>query len=225
MSLVTVGSLIGSPGATSIAIELTAGLRTPAVLVEADPDGGRLAARFDLVIRPGLAEFAAAARSGVPDDVFRFSQRCGPRGIDVVVAHPGADAVTAALAAFGDGLVPALRARSDVTVVVDIGRYRSGVPTEAIAAAADVRFVVTGTSLESLAVLAQRRELVMSPASSVVIAVGDGGYGVDDVRRIVDVPVVAAPAVAEHVTRRRSRAQLLRAIDELTAHVRRSEVV
>ena len=62
-----VGSISGSPGATSLAIDLarTCAGATPALLVEVDPDGGRLAARLDLPLRPGLTELAGAARSCV----------------------------------------------------------------------------------------------------------------------------------------------------------------
>ena len=66
MTLVVVGSVAGSPGATRLAIGLAAawpdaGRRR--VVVEADPDGGRLGAELGVGVEPGLMALALAART------------------------------------------------------------------------------------------------------------------------------------------------------------------
>ena len=75
MTLVVVGSVAGSPGATSLAIGLAATWPDPGrrrVVVEADPDGGRLGAELGVGVEPGLMALALAARTTtalMPDDL------------------------------------------------------------------------------------------------------------------------------------------------------------
>ncbi len=84
MSLIAVASAKGSPGATTLTLAL--GLARPpargCLIVEADPDGGSLAARLGLSYEPGLVELAAAARREMPDaaTVDRFTQGLGGVG-------------------------------------------------------------------------------------------------------------------------------------------------
>src|SRR5262249_61331290 len=63
--LIAVASVKGAPGVTTLALGLAAlWPELGAVLVECDPDGGDLAARFGHHPDPGLASLAAAARTG-----------------------------------------------------------------------------------------------------------------------------------------------------------------
>jgi len=67
MTVVAVGSVSGSPGATRFVLGLAAAWPDPArarVVVEADPDGGRLGAELGVGVEPGLMALALAARSG-----------------------------------------------------------------------------------------------------------------------------------------------------------------
>ena len=66
MTLVAVGSVAGSPGATRFALGLAAAWPDPSrqrVVVEADPDGGRLGAELGVGAEPGLMALALAARA------------------------------------------------------------------------------------------------------------------------------------------------------------------
>src|SRR5436305_6058470 len=88
--LVVVGSVKDAPGVTTLAVGLVAGWPQPgAVLVEADPDGGDLAARFGHHPDPGLMSFAAAARSGAGGPSLRGHVQRLRLDIDVVLAPPG----------------------------------------------------------------------------------------------------------------------------------------
>ena len=66
MTIVAVGSVTGAPGATRFLLGLAAvwpeadRLR---VVVEADPDGGRLGAELGVGVEPGLMALALAARN------------------------------------------------------------------------------------------------------------------------------------------------------------------
>ena len=64
--LIAVGSVKGSPGATTFGLALAAQWPDsgPRILAELDPSGGDLAARFALSLSPGLVSLAAAVRAG-----------------------------------------------------------------------------------------------------------------------------------------------------------------
>ena len=61
MTVIAVGSVHGSPGATTLALDLARlCARSPGrevLLIEADPDGGCLAARLDLAVKPGPVSY------------------------------------------------------------------------------------------------------------------------------------------------------------------------
>lgn len=125
MTVVGVCSLHGSPGATTTALAVASRLQADhggAVLVEADPTGGVLAARLDLGLSPNLVDAAAAARHALaPHDLERFLQPVNG-GPEVLVAHPSATQTSAALRAGGAALAAVVAARTD-HVVVDLGRW------------------------------------------------------------------------------------------------------
>src|SRR4051794_21329178 len=162
MTVIAIGSVHGSPGVTSLAIDLArvAAARegSRSVLVEADPDGGRLAARLDLAVRPGLTELAGAARVGIAaDDLWRFAQ--GHGDVAVVVAHPAAEQVQAALRAAATHIGAALQ-RLGATVIVDVGRLRPGSPSLGLAGIADHLIVVSDNDVEAIVSLTHRAKLL-----------------------------------------------------------------
>ncbi|CCH17765.1 conserved exported hypothetical protein [Micromonospora lupini str. Lupac 08] len=147
--LIGVTSAKGSPGATTLALGLA--LRWPepgAVMVEADPAGGDLMARFGRTYHddgrePGLASMAADARSGagVRMDPSRWVQPLPP-GVDVVLAEPGAAAASLrALAVRGPHMLRVLAAGRPA-VVLDVGRWEPTSPVNALLSAVDVLLVV-----------------------------------------------------------------------------------
>ena len=125
MTVTGVFSLHGSPGATTTALALAARLHAHhggALLVEADPTGGVLAARHDLSLTPNLLDVAAAARRTLTaEHLDRFVQQV-PAGPGVVIAHPSSAQTCAALRAGGVALASLVAARSE-HVVLDLGRW------------------------------------------------------------------------------------------------------
>ena len=70
MTLLVVASVAGSPGATRLALGLAASWPDPdrrRVVVEADPDGGRLGAELGTGVEPGLMALALAVADLRPD--------------------------------------------------------------------------------------------------------------------------------------------------------------
>ena len=86
MSIIAVGSVKASPGVTSLSVglglswESTTGRR--AVLIEADGDGGVLAARFGLVTTPSLVELSGIARHGLT--IERLQTNCQLLGLKLM---------------------------------------------------------------------------------------------------------------------------------------------
>ena len=89
MTSVAIASVADAPGATTLAVGLVSTwpiTSEPAVLVEADPDGGRLGSRLGVGVEPGLMSLALASRTSplqVVDVVAsrrrRSARRCSSR--------------------------------------------------------------------------------------------------------------------------------------------------
>jgi hypothetical protein len=192
MTVITIGSVAGSPGATSLALALAAAWPSRCLVIDADPDGGRLAARCDVPVRPGLTELAGAARTGLNDaaDVWRFAQRA-PSGIDVVVAHPAAEQVASALRAASVPIADALARLDDTDVLVDVGRVRPGTLAAALLSAADRRIVVTGTRLDDTVALTHRLDLLDGFGGADIVVGGGGEYSASELAHVLGRPVLS----------------------------------
>src|SRR6266545_7243381 len=146
--LVVVGSVKDAPGVTTVAVGMVAGWPRPdhVVLLEADPDGGDLAARFGHHPDPGLMSFAAAARSGSDAGALRGHVQRLRLDVDVVLGPPGDYAIAAVQTIAYSGVQVLRHVAGDATVVVDVGRLAQGGPGLALAAmAADVVLVAHPT--------------------------------------------------------------------------------
>ena len=211
MTLIAVGTVNGSCGATTLAYDLVARAGNGALLIEADPDGGCLAACLDVALKPGLMELAGAARTGIDADaVWRFAQTTRD-GVAVVVAHPSAEQTNAALRA-ALGHVLAAVAGVDTIVVVDIGRIRPGSASLAAAASADHTIVVSNNSLEATVALAHRSQLLSACASPMVVLNTAQPYGVADVADATHQRVWGVIAAARTQRQQRSRDAALDAL-------------
>ena len=227
MAVVAFSSLHGSPGATTLAVavahhwEAVAG-RQP-VLVEADLDGGVLAARHQLGLIPGLTELAGSARLGIdPSDIVGRAQRF-PSGVAVVPAHPSSERTQAALRAAAGHLAAAFAGIEDADVLIDVGRVRPGSPVLPLLEAADRIVLVVRPVAELLVVAMNRLELLDRCAPIEVVSVGSRPYGPTDVAAalgVADVLTVPSepdavqvdPAAAQ--TRKRGWAASVRAVAE-----------
>jgi hypothetical protein len=154
--LLAVGSMKGSPGVTTAAVALAAGW--PAgdvpVLVECDPAGGDLVARFRPEPYPGLVSLAAAARrTSEPGLLWQHRQRL-PGGLPVVVGAIGGDqakAALGALAASGGTEVFGQAAQTGRGVVADCGRVESGSAALPMVRAADALLLLARPRADELA--------------------------------------------------------------------------
>jgi hypothetical protein len=182
--LIGVGSAKGSPGATTLALALASVWPRPVLLVEADPDGGDLGARFAIPDRPGLLSLAAERRrEGQGMSVAEHAQSAGP--IQVVVAPADARQASAAVTQLG----AALHDVSDVDLLVDVGRLRPGSPSSALVAVVDILLVVSGGDLASAAHTAA---VTLQPGNDTtgVALVGESDFDTAPLREACGVPVL-----------------------------------
>ncbi len=188
MSIIAVGSLHGAPGATTLALDLARLAGADSLLIEADPDGGLLAARLFLALKPGLTDLAGAARTGIdPNNIWKYAQPT-KNGCAAIVAHPAAEQVYGALRASADHIGEALQALTN-TVVLDVGRLRPGSPALALAAYADHTVVVAEPTLESVVALTNRANVLRNLNQVHVVLTGNQPYTPHDVTIASRLPV------------------------------------
>ena len=186
--LVAVVSAKGSPGVTTLGLGLAARWPHPeAVLVEADPAGGDLSARFGLPHEPGLAAMALAARHrDTQQDPVEWLQQL-PCGVGVVLAPPGA-AARASVSALASRGVPLLKQLAgERAVVVDAGRWEPESPAGPLLAAADVVLLLARPSLEEIGQAQARARALRQLAGDVrlVLAAGRGRWPAGEVAAAV----------------------------------------
>ncbi|ROO52807.1 hypothetical protein EDC02_7751 [Micromonospora sp. Llam0] len=147
--LVVVASVSGAPGASTAALGLAAlWPGRPGLLVEADPTGGVVAARFGLAQEPGLASLAAAARhGGHAGGAAPYVQQI-PLGLHVLVG-PGAAETAAGAVSVLSGQ-PDVVARLAPVVVADAGRLYAASPASGLLRCADAVVLVASGSTEYL---------------------------------------------------------------------------
>lgn len=198
--VIAVCSVKGSPGVTTLSVALAARWPTPyrPVVVECDPSGGSLAARFGLTAAPGLVSLTAAARQNRDLMLLWAHTQMLPGGLPVVVAPPGADYARAALTTLLDTrrtsmsvLRGATTQRSGTVVIADCGRLDAVSPAMSIARDADRVLLLARSRADELSHLAAGLSMVdlwsMRPG---LVLVGPG-YPADEVSRELGIPVLA----------------------------------
>ncbi len=193
MTLVAAVSLKGAPGVTTLAIALGAVWPGPVapVVVELDPSGADLPARFALEPAPGLTTYAVAARQrgqavGFDDHLQRL-----PGGLSVCCGLPW-PAAARALASEVAAWIPAWRRGAD-PVVVDGGRLEADSPAQtSLLGAADTVVVVSSAERGHLALVAEALAQGGLPEDRLVVVVRDG-RGARSETRALRCPVRGLP--------------------------------
>ncbi|MEC3974316.1 chromosome partitioning protein [Amycolatopsis sp. H20-H5] len=194
--LIALCSLKGSPGTTTSALALAARWPAPQipVVVECDPAGGDLAARFRLPSTPGLVSLAAAARKISDASVLWQHVQRLPAGLAVVPGPIGAEQARAALGIVASGRASVLRAAGDqpgVVLLADCGRVEPGSPVLPIIRAADAMVLLAHARDDDLSHVAGKLRTVATwnPRPAFVL-VGDG-YTTAEVERELHIAVMA----------------------------------
>lgn len=175
MALVVVASSKGAPGVTTTALGLATVWpdQERVVLVEADPSGGSLAARWRLGYEPGLLSLAGAGRRGVDGALLRrHAQSLGT--LSVLCGPASGDQARAAVAAIAPHLVAVA---NDVDLIVDVGRIGTWSPAAELVRAAAATLVVTRAELDGVQHVPALVQLVADLGGSAqLVTIGDEPY-------------------------------------------------
>lgn len=203
MTILTIGSLTGAPGVTTTALALVRQHPVAAMLIEADPDGGRLASRLEIAHRPGLVDLLVQAQHRSPSDLFDgIDSADSQSSARFVPAHPSGTVVAAALRSGVHELVTVLL-DTPIDAVCDVGRYRADTPAAPLITAATRRIVITGGDLGDIVVLSHELERLRSYGPLTVVVTGSGTYDAPEIARAMDVGVISVPPPGSPIPGRR----------------------
>jgi hypothetical protein len=197
VTLITLGSVAGSPGVTRLAIGLAASWPAPdrrRVLLEADPDGGRLGADLGIGVEPGLMAVALASRTAglTADEVL---ERGAATVADwfVVPAPPSSEQAHSVLVHAASTLAQVLASDPDGPVwIVDAGRLSVRSPALPFAKEANHALLVTGGSFAALQLIPHRVDALRSAGCDVsVVVVEPTSWPVDEIADFVGADVAA----------------------------------
>ena len=201
--MVAVTSAGASPGASALAVALgMARCRTgagAAVLVEADPAGGRLGPRFGLANEPSLAGYVSDARRG--GDLELLLRSTQPIGSLPVLVCPPDPELARQVIERGAGALALLLREAAVDSIVDLGRIDGSSPALPVAAQAHEVLLVTRPRFDEVqALLYRRRTLVDAGCTVALVTVGDAPFHPEEVADVAGLPLAATlpddPAVA-----------------------------
>ncbi len=234
--LVVIGSAAGAPGVTTVVLALAAcwpvSGRCPRPLVmELDPSGGDVAARFGLSDSPGLVDLAAATRRSASPQVLADCVQLLPGGVHVVVGPSGGRQAGAAVRMFSGVGAGLLRAGmgSEGSVLLDVGRLQEELSP--LVEAADRLLLVSRGEVEALAhAVAKVEDLRAAGRSVELVLVGPSPYPLSEIgevmglRQVHRVPWDPRTALAlagrgGMSSRRWHRAELVRAAGTLAKHL------
>jgi MinD-like ATPase involved in chromosome partitioning or flagellar assembly len=177
-----------SPGATtlSLALTLTAPAAERALLVEADPAGGDIAARAGRTLEPGLLSLAAAGRRGITDSLLdAHTQPLGHAAV-ALLGPPSPDQSAAALTGLSPSLIRLLSHRRGLSVV-DAGRWDPRSAASDLVRAADAIVVTFRPTLEGVEHARARIGSLRSAGTPLMaVAIGERPYPCREVARALD---------------------------------------
>lgn len=181
MSIIAVGSAKASPGVTSLSVGLglswEANTGRRAVLVEADSDGGVLAARFGLALTPSLVELSGAARHELTISRLQDNSQLLAGQLPVLVAPSCGETAALVLGPMAGRLAEGLGRFDEVDAVVDVGRVRSDSPSAELIKHCDLLVLVARPRFDHLVPLVhQARRLVAHEVPAALVCVGDRPY-------------------------------------------------
>ncbi|MFM7756951.1 MAG: hypothetical protein ACKOA6_12195 [Actinomycetota bacterium] len=154
MSTVALATTGGFIDTSSALLHIAGKWPRPVTVIEADPDGGRLACRHGL--RPGLSDLVSTLRLGRP---IRVADRVS--AVPVVSAPPDPDETIRAI----DSMTPmvgSLGAILGTDVLFSVGVLRPRSPSDGITRSSDARLLIMRCTLDDVAAVLYRHRLLES---------------------------------------------------------------
>lgn len=229
--------------ATTTAVALTSAWPSTddAILVEADPGGGDLAAWFDLPVAPSLSTVVTRVHDGAWPVIERHT-RLADNGLRVIPAPARSGEAAQAVSEATRAVIASLAGLSSPTTIADTGRLQPAPATHPFVGAAAVTVVVHRQAPQSGRAAAVRLRrladqldaLATSPTAPVVAIVGASPFEPGEIDRFLTEAVGPTPIVGlpfDDLTagvfagrtgvsaRRLARLPLLRAARDLAAVV------
>lgn len=202
MAVIALGSVAGSPGVTRLTIGLAGAWpdQRRRIVVEADPDGGRLGAQLGVGVEPGLTALALAARAerlSADDVLVGGAAAVGPWFL--VPAPASGEQATSALLHASSALAATMTASVGDVWLVDTGRLSTRSPALPLARAADQVVLVSGGSFAELQLVAHRVEaLVQSGCPVGVVVVEPTAWPAAEVAGFVGTELLAILPTVRH---------------------------
>jgi MinD-like ATPase involved in chromosome partitioning or flagellar assembly len=196
VTAVLLASIAGGPGVSTLAVGMAArwpGGDRPAVLVEADPDGGRLGTQLGVGVEPGLMSIALAARNGPLDPLDLVGAAAEVGGFLLLPAPTSAEQTHSALIHSAAALAAGIAADRARGWIVDAGRIAARSPALPLALRADDVLVVTGGDLAALQLVPSRADALRGAGCNrvAVVVAGSSPWPADEVAEFVGCDVVA----------------------------------
>jgi hypothetical protein len=194
MTAVALASFKHSPGVTTAAVAFGVAAGEDAVVVEADPSGGDIAARAGLTLEPGVITLAAAARhAGTRVDLDDHTRHV-PAGVAVLVSPPAPDLARAALGTIGPRLIAAV---DDRLGFIDLGRIDGLESVIERAPRADLLLLLAEPTVAGVEHLRARLAGASEPRETqiAIVLVGDRPYRPAEVEATLGLPVLGSLAV------------------------------
>lgn len=192
--IVTLASIHGSPGVTSWSLLLAAAWpgRDPhdRVVLEADPAGGVLGARYGLGVEPGAVSLIASLRRNNGEIPVAEHGRCVGEHVWLVPGPESGEQAGAVWAGTAEVVAPRLAADERVWLV-DAGRLDAGSPTLPLAMAARMVVLVCRSGPENLVQVPSRMAALAAHTATVgVLVAGKVSYSVEELGEFFGSPVV-----------------------------------
>lgn len=199
MTTIALVSAKHSPGVTTAGLALVTAWSTDhdAVLVEADPAGGDVAARLGLPSDPGVVSLAAARRHGVPAAAGALGGHLQalPAGGFVLLGPSAPDQAASALGSVAQNLLADLAAGPDLAVI-DCGRFASGSVVRLALQTADLVLIVSRPTVDDIIHVRSRLSPLVSDAGErlAVLLRGDRPYGAAEIEAAIGTRVAGVLA-------------------------------
>jgi MinD-like ATPase involved in chromosome partitioning or flagellar assembly len=193
MTWLALCSAKGSPGVTTLICALGAAwpVEREVVVLECDPAGGDLAARFGLSTRSGMTSLVLQARQDREQTDYRLHVQTLPGGLNVLVGPTGTDSALTLdheLARSSAGFIS-----TETDVVIDCGRLVPNATGQArMISQAQRVILILRSDVPGMAharwATERIRELTGFRPS--VVTVGTNGYSASEVSQVIDVDIL-----------------------------------
>ena len=181
MSIIAVGSAKGSPGATDLSVGLglswASNTGRQAVLIEADGDGGVVAARYGLTLTPSLVELSGVARHELTPNRLKANCQLLAGQLPALVAPGSGETTSLVLGPLAKRLIDGFANLDGIDAVVDVGRVRSHSPAAELIKHCDLLVLVARPQFEQLVPLVhQARQVTAQDIPTALVCIGDRPY-------------------------------------------------